>query len=476
MAAKIRPKKKAETITPVYFMSLTVENVRCFGEKQTLDLSDGKGRPAQWTILLGENGVGKTTLLQCLAALLPVKGAPKYVRSYKLRSEWKPHRDGITFRLSVSTCEGVRLSDHVNRGNSYISKLSADIGSIGFVEEPVLSYEDVVCFGYGASRRMSETSISDISKDDPTASLFSENVALINAEEWLLQTDYAASKPSLIQKLAQKRLDQIKKILIELLPDVDDMRFTQPTESQMIPRVEFKTPYGWVTIKDLGLGYKTLIAWMVDFAARMFERYPKSPNPLAEPAIVLVDEIDLHLHPKWQYELINHLTKLFPNTQFIATAHSPLVIQAAADANIVLLKREGDRVIIDNDPQSVRGWRIDQIYTTLFDLEGSRGPQVDPLIAERNRILSKSRLTKKDRERLRKLEAEIGPIPFAETKTDIEAMDIIRRAAEHLKKTSPEVLNDSNPQASKSPARSDDERKKTKAQNVRPIHKRHEGV
>ena len=52
--------------TPVYFLDLTVENVRCFGERQTLDLSDGQGKPARWTIMLGDNGTGKTTLLQCL--------------------------------------------------------------------------------------------------------------------------------------------------------------------------------------------------------------------------------------------------------------------------------------------------------------------------------------------------------------------------------------------------------------------------
>src|SRR5437899_2988761 len=56
----------------MYFLSLTLSNIRCFGdEPQTLDLSDGKGRPARWTILLGENGTGKTTVLQSLAWLVP---------------------------------------------------------------------------------------------------------------------------------------------------------------------------------------------------------------------------------------------------------------------------------------------------------------------------------------------------------------------------------------------------------------------
>ena len=95
-----------------------------------------------------------------------------------------------------------------------------------------------------------------------------------------------------------------------------------------------------------------MIAWVVDFAGRMIERYPDSPDPLAEPAVVLVDEIDLHLHPKWQRELIGFLTERFPNTQFIVTAHSPLIVQAAAGANIALLKREGDHVVIENHPET----------------------------------------------------------------------------------------------------------------------------
>ncbi len=106
----------------------------------------------------------------------------------------------------------------------------------------------------------------------------------------------------------------------------------------------------WVSLRDLSLGYQTLIAWMVDLAHRLFERYPDCDNPLEQPAIVLVDEIDLHLHPKWQRTVISRLTRIFKQTQFIVTAHSPLIVQSAPkDANIVLLKREGDQVVIHND-------------------------------------------------------------------------------------------------------------------------------
>ena len=138
-------------------------------------------------------------------------------------------------------------------------------------------------------------------------------------------------------------------MLIDLLPDeVKDIRIRPITLLSTKPEVEVETSYGWVRMKELGLGYQTLIAWMVDLAARLFEQYPESENPLKEPAIVLVDEIDLHLPPQWQRTLIQRLTDIFTQTQFIVTAHSPLIVQSAQNINVVLLKREGDQVKIYN--------------------------------------------------------------------------------------------------------------------------------
>ena len=292
----------------------------------------------------------------------------------------------------------------------------------------------LVCYGYGASRRMGKSSLSEQRTEDTTASLFSDDVDLINAEEWLLQADYAASKAPSKDSRARKRRDEIIEILKALLPDVSEVRFSPPEEEISVPSVEFQTPYGWVGLKDLSLGYRTLITWMVDLASRLFDRYPHSENPLAEPAVVLVDEIDLHLHPRWQRTLLQFLSDQFPNTQFIATAHSPLVVQAADNANVVLLRREGDHVVIENDVERIKNWRVDQILTSeLFGLESARPPQIDSALEERKRILSKARLTKTDEKRLTDLEAQIGALPTGETPEDLQAMDIIRRAAELLK-------------------------------------------
>ncbi len=438
------PPQDAPPAPPAYFLSLTVENFRCFGPAQTLDLSRGENRPAPWTIILGENGVGKTTLLQCLAAL-----QPQFTRGKKGASGWyEPIFANLTaLGLFASHNERLKKGTFAVRCNVCTSsglRVAEPDAAIPLLVEGdkhyVISYAipknvgGLICYGYGASRRMGKVSLSEQRTDDTTASLFSDDVDLINAEEWLLQADYAASKAPKSNTRAAKRRDQVIEILKALLPDVDDVRFSASEEEISAPVVEFHTPYGWVRLKDLSLGYRTLLTWMVDLASRLFDRYPKSANPLAEPAVVLVDEIDLHLHPRWQRTLLRFLSERFPNTQFIATAHSPLVVQAAEDANIVLLRREGAYVVIDNDVERIKNWRVDQILTSeLFGLESARPLQVSPALEERKRILSKARLTKADEKRLAALEAQIGDLPTGETPEDLQAMDIIRRAATLLK-------------------------------------------
>lgn len=426
---------------PAYFLSLTVENFRCFGPAQTLDLSRGENRPAPWTIILGENGVGKTTLLQCLAALQtsPMKLASSgntVAAIARSRATFAGFKSLGLFGLDAqqqrrqpslcdySICAGDKLKHRSS--NLQIQKINLRFSDgTGTVNVFDMDLQDFICYGYGASRRMGKASLSEQRTEDTTASLFSDDVDLINAEEWLLQADYAASRAAKGNTRAGERRDQVIEILKALLPDVEDIRFQVTEEEISAPTVEFETHYGWVRLKDLSLGYRTMTTWMVDLASRLFDRYPKSANPLAEPAVVLVDEIDLHLHPRWQRTLLSFLSERFPNTQFIATAHSPLVVQAAEDANIVLLRREGDHVVIDNDVERIKNWRVDQILTSeLFGLDSARPPQVVPALEERQKILSKPRLTKADEKRLAELEAQIGDLPTGETPADLQAMDI----------------------------------------------------
>jgi predicted ATP-binding protein involved in virulence len=466
---KTTPKqdRSPEQETPaVYFRSIEVENVLCFKDKQVLNLSTPAGIPAQWTVILGDNGVGKTTLLRCLAGMelkqvsrrffdiktkkdLEHKKYQKFYepllsQSSEYMSSWLRKLELSELSLDSNFVEIIAQISYPVRIKKFKDSDVVDGGEIEVlipdnlemsseIEENSNIAEQLICYGYGAIRNFGKTSLSETLASDNSLSLFVEGSELIDAEEWILQADYSRRYTQENHGTQSSRLDQVFDILIAILPDVDDIRIELiEDEDEMRPGAEFKTKDGWVHLNDLGLGYRTAIAWMVDLAVRMFRRYPNSPDPLAEPAIVLVDEIDLHLHPRWQRTIMSFLSDRFPNTQFIVTAHSPLVVQAAKGANIVLLRREGDHVVIDNDPDIANNWRLDQILTSVFELENDRPPHIEPLIKRREEILCQAHLTEADEAELKSLAQSIGSLPTAETPRDIEAMDIIRRAAKLL--------------------------------------------
>ncbi|HTN01076.1 MAG TPA: AAA family ATPase, partial [Planctomycetaceae bacterium] len=261
---------------------------------------------------------------------------------------------------------------------------------------------------------------------------------LINAEEWLLRADYAASKDSSISTQLGHRRDAVTGTLLQLFPDgeISGIRISTPSERHPNPRVLFTTPYGEVELRQLGYGYQSLITWVVDFAARMFEAYPDSPEPLAEPAVCLVDEIDLHLHPTWQRKVMRYLSERFPKTQFIATAHSPLIVQAAAEmqANVAVLRRDGDHVVIENNPVAVQGWRADQILASeLFDVP-LRSEASEEIVKERTRLLSQAKLSKADKSKLQELEAKMAAFPVGSTSAERAVNDRLQSAVDLLEK------------------------------------------
>ena len=442
---------------PVYLLSMEVEDLLCFKERQTLNLSNKDGHPAQWTVILGNNGVGKTTLLRCLAGMemrpeiyeypIVVDGVEKFEEAkefqpmlwnfYDFEEIWEEigiatHTGETIPAISVSFASNITLNSFKTGKNLDIQKDYVSIVIDSELSPPSEEFKGATFYGYGATRKMGGTSLSDSNNSYHSASLFSDDELLINAEEWLLQTDYAVKSSSgKTRTRLRKQFKQIIEVLKQILPDIEDIRIDLD-EYLARPTAKFLTPFGWVRLSSLGLGYRTTIAWMVDLAVRLFKRYPDSEDPLAEPAIVLVDEIDLHMHPQWQRTIMEFLTERFPNTQFIVTAHSPLVVQAAQDANIVLLRREGDRVVIDNNPEIIENWRVDQVLTSVFEMPSARPAKIEPLLQRRKELLTKPKLTASDRAELKELEAKIGTLPTAETSEDIKAMDIIRRAAKLL--------------------------------------------
>lgn len=428
----------------VYFLELALENVRCFGEKTTIDLRDpsDKEKPARWTVIIGENGVGKTTVLRSLVSVGPdVKpskdggvSAYNYSPAYRqFSSLWNAARSEKHSAWSVKTlkCGGISMT---NKGltESWVYRFAPmEEYSVGIKLMPTTQFPigfKNACFtvlAYGASRHMGTNGIEEDPLKNASLSLFQDNAELTNASELFHQTFITATKEG------DSRLhDKLKKIILTVLPEITDIRAEKGSGFSW--RAEVLTPYGWVWIHDLSLGYKTMVAWIVDFAAKLFLLHPDSAAPLAEPAICLVDEIDLHMHPVWQRDIMDFLTTTFPNTQFIVTAHSPLMVQAAAEANIVLLKREGDHVVVENDPIVVKNWSVDQILSSVFGVS-PRLEETEQLIARRRSLLRQETRSAEENEELEALKSKLQGYSPHKTADEMEAASLLKEFIDIIK-------------------------------------------
>ena len=238
-------------------------------------------------------------------------------------------------------------------------------------------------------------------------------------------------------ELESKVLSLLKATISRILPEKPavDIKIYPPDVLGTGRRggVYARTFTGLVPMSGLSLGYRTTTGWVVDLAWRLCNRYPNSPDPLSEPAVVLIDEIDLHLHPLWQRRIIKDLSSLFPATQFIATSHSPLIVQVAEDANLILLEKQEGQVKIRNYPNESRNLRVDQILTRLlFRVPSSRSPSIQSLLDERAKLLGKMDRTEKEENRLRDIRRQIDDLPVAHDPGDLAAMDLIRQFAASL--------------------------------------------
>ena len=377
--------------------SLTIENYKCFKKVECSFENDGKST-YQWNVFLGNNNSGKTNLLKTIAGLraseitLPSSETDK--------PEIKELTPAFFHNKTILRSINAKVNLYCEVTN-YKKKWGLD--SLSLKLSKISDMQDFIIYGYGVSRYPSSKGLNDYSSDD-CDTLFSRDASLINLKDWLLNLDYSSKNG---QTEAGKRLTKIKEILTsEVFPEIEDFRCQSSEELQNY--VEFLVKGVWCKYEDLGFGYQSMMSWMIDFCKRMFERYPKSENPLAESAIVLVDEIDLHLHPQWQRNVIPYLSKTFPNTQFFVTTHSPMVLQSAKGINLFVLKHNEEGVVSveRSDIHDFRGWTVEEILRETMGLQNDvHSDEYQRLIKEFNTSLDKN-----DREKMQKAYDEVIPL------------------------------------------------------------------
>lgn len=317
----------------------------------TIDCAKNDTELYQWTVLLGNNNTGKTRILQAIADMRPVT--------------WI---DGNGKEIIVPAIgdkiKKVEESDIVCNLTNYDSLWS----KIGFVyrENFQTQIKKLHIFGYGVGRYpLTNPNLSGLESDN-CDTLFSHEKRLINIEEWLIRCDYQSKSNN---PKAKKQLEKLREIICSnLFPEIEDFKFE--STDKMESYVLFKTKDGWFKYTELGFGYQSMLSWVVDLSKRMFDHFPNSENPLLESAVVLVDEIELHLHPKWQREVISYVSEIFKNVQFIVTTHSPLVIQSMQEVNLYVLRREDEKIVVEHSPETnFSGWTVEEILRDTMKLD-----------------------------------------------------------------------------------------------------------
>lgn len=332
-----------------------------------------------WVMLIGENGVGKSTLLQGVAlALMGEERANQY------------GLDASQFVRRGTAAGFVRV--HINAIGHVTLRFEKD--SRKFTVDP--PKPKIPLLAYGPTRMLpSETTAQPLTdRNIRTDNLFKPTVPMSDAESWLVKT----------RNEDQGTFRNVGRALCRLLL-LDEKT---PPRMNRDGRVEIRMPDGWRTISDLSAGYRSVLALVIDIAIGTSGKRRKVEEAVG---IVLLDEIEVHLHPSWKISIVERLRKVFPQMSFLATTHDPLCLKGLYDREIVALRR-GRRGLVTfaTDLPSVHSLKSDEILTAkeLFDLPSSRNRTSPITIARYSTLLNKSSPTENERQELERLAREIS--------------------------------------------------------------------
>ena len=178
---------------------------------------------------------------------------------------------------------------------------------------------------------------------------------------------------------------------MSIMLDTDNIRvyYDKRTDELM-----YATEKETLPIRILSSGFRTLIGMIYDIAYRMATLNPNLRKDTIEktPGIVLIDEVDMHLHPKWQWKIIEALKTTFPKVQFITTTHSPIVISSCKNDKIILLENVSNNNLEIEYQKSKKGWQINDVLEQIMETT-NRDPETEEKL-RRISLLAKKKLSK----------------------------------------------------------------------------------
>ena len=358
--------------------SLTIRHFRAIDE---MDLVF----PERLTVFIGGNGSGKTSILDCLAVLLSqVTARIESLEGTGYAFEEADITSGERFTESTGRVRldgdevTVRLAKHrrgtlpeaatdVSQLEAAVRRLVGEIQSDERASLPLAVYYPTDRAAVEAPDRPTRAgSMERIAAYDKALfggredftlffEWFREHEDLENQMIARRQRGAASSAPEM------KHLDAVRKAIAAFLPGFSDLRI------ERYPNVRMVADKGRheVTINRMSDGEKCLLALVGDLARRLAMANPGLEDPLQGAGVVLIDEVELHLHPEWQRIVIPNLEKTFPNCQFIVTTHSPQVLSHVAPEKVYVV-RESEGAVVVSRPEATYGQSSNRILEDVM--------------------------------------------------------------------------------------------------------------
>lgn len=407
----------------MYLKYFKLENIKAFSSIE-IDFTSEQDEVRKWTAIYGDNGLGKSSLLRAIAVALAGPGAmadlivptPKEWEWVKMHQPYgviyaeilQSPKDQSALKRSgepyitqfivpgpdhsllpptfAEEYDGRPVPQEWSGNSDSDKKLREKITKdIRLLKKSAYSedFQGWLACGYGPFRRLQgggEIANSIVNKERKSArfvTLFHESAALTNIEEWLQQINRKAKDGDL---LSERRLTIVKNIFESgFLPVEGSENIELIVDSITGVRLKVGADEA-ISIDSLSDGYRSMLAMGVDLVRWLTNAFPDEQEPMKQSGVVLIDELDVHLHPKWQRKIGFWLRKKFPNLQFIVATHSPFLAQVAEEAsgNIILIKTP-EGIKKRDDVEAMQNWRADQILTDLMELSTTRSP-----LAEQN--------------------------------------------------------------------------------------------